>query len=181
MPGEFRLEGDNGPGSVDRASGMLGAGDMVEIEDPDFMFNDNGEIIDVPQGSAAAGTPAGPAGAAMSGDAEASARVRREHEEGRQAGAQVSFTALSHVFLHCYLSPRSCDLALRILLKLQSWQRTTSPGRRELSQVLHIGLRLRGLTDDLFLPYSLFASLSYPLSLPFDASSPFLNIFCYGY
>jgi meiotic recombination protein REC8 len=98
MPGEFRLEGDNGLGSVDRASGMLGAGDMVEIEDPDFMFGDNGEIIDVPRGSAAAGTPAGPAGAAMSGDAGASARVRREHEEGRQAGAQVSFTALSHVF-----------------------------------------------------------------------------------
>ena len=108
MPGTFRLEGDNGLGSVDRPSGMLGAGDMVELEDPDFAFGDDGELIDVPRGNAAVGTPARPAGAAMSGDAAASARVRREHEEGRQAGGQVSSTALSHVFLYCDLSPRSC-------------------------------------------------------------------------
>jgi hypothetical protein len=105
MPGEFRLEGDNGLGSVDRPSDMLGAGDMVEIEDPDFMFGENGEIIDVPQGSAAARTPAAPAGAAMSGDARASARVRREHEEGRQAGIQVNFTASSHVFCTAVSAP----------------------------------------------------------------------------
>jgi hypothetical protein len=130
MPAEFRLGGDTGLGSVDRLSGMQGAVDMVEIEDPDFTFNDDGEIIDMPRGSVAILTPAGPAGIAMSGDAGASARVRREHEEGRQAGAQVSFTAFSHVILRCDFSTWSYDLALSISLKLQSWRRMISPSPR---------------------------------------------------
>ncbi|KAF1834560.1 hypothetical protein BDW02DRAFT_498102 [Decorospora gaudefroyi] len=89
MPGEFKLEGDSGVGSVGDPSGMLDAGDMLEIEDPDFMFGDDGEIIQLPQASASTRTPGGPAGLTMSGDAGASARVRREHEAGRQAGAQL--------------------------------------------------------------------------------------------
>ncbi|KNG44952.1 ubiquitin c-terminal hydrolase [Stemphylium lycopersici] len=88
-PGEFRLEGHNGPGSVGRPSGMLGAGETIEIEDVDFMFGDDGEIIELSPRPATLKTPATPAGAPMSGDAGASMRVRAEHEEGRRAGHRL--------------------------------------------------------------------------------------------
>jgi len=89
---------------------MLGAGDTIEIEDPDFMFGDDGEIIQLSPRPAVVKTPATPAGAPMSGDAGTSARVRAEHEEGRRARDQVSFTALSHVFLHRNFSSQSHGL-----------------------------------------------------------------------
>jgi len=37
----------------------------------------------------------------MHSDAGASARVRREHEEGRAGGLQVSFTVLFHLCVCC--------------------------------------------------------------------------------
>jgi meiotic recombination protein REC8 len=167
MPGEFRLEGDNGLGSVDRPSGMLGAGDMIEIEDPDFMFGDNGELIDIPRGSAAAETPAGPAGVAMSGDAAASVRVRREHEEGRQAGFQVSFTRFSHVFLHCPFDTWSYECCGFASLELQSMathdltclMKPTCP--RGLMWLSTITVDL--LTLPFFLLYPLLTSFMFPV------------------
>ncbi|KAF1851937.1 uncharacterized protein K460DRAFT_392110 [Cucurbitaria berberidis CBS 394.84] len=89
MPGEFRLEGDNGPGSIDRPSGMFDAGNMLEMLEPDFMFGDDGDLIDLTAGNAIVVTPGVPGGSTMHSDAGASARVRREHEEGRGADAQL--------------------------------------------------------------------------------------------
>jgi hypothetical protein len=59
------------------------------------MFDENGEIVEAPAVHDVAGTPAARSGAAMHSDAgaSASAKVRRDHEEGRMGGAQVSFTA----------------------------------------------------------------------------------------
>jgi hypothetical protein len=108
MAAEFRLEGDDGVGSVGGRSTMLGAGETLELEDPDFMIGDSGEIIPFTPRRKVPRTPARTAGATMSGDAGASTRVRKEHEEGQQAGSQVSFAAFSHVFSHCNISPQSC-------------------------------------------------------------------------
>ena len=99
MPGEFRVKGDNEFGSVGGRGDTLGAGDMLEMLEPDFMFGDDGDIIELPAGNALARTPRVSGGARMPTDAGASARVRREHEEGLNAGAQVSFAVLSHIFL----------------------------------------------------------------------------------
>jgi hypothetical protein len=108
MAAEFRLEGDDGVGSVGGRSTMLGAGETLELEDPDFMIGDSGEIIPFTPRRKVPRTPARTVGATMSGDAGASTRVRKEHEEGQQAGSQVSFAAFSHVFSHCNISPQSC-------------------------------------------------------------------------
>ena len=87
---------------------MLGAGDVLEALEPDFTFGDDGDIIDLTTENAVARTPGVPGGATMHSDAGASARVRREHEEGRRGDAQVSFTAISHVFWHRDLTSSSC-------------------------------------------------------------------------
>ncbi|KAF1942013.1 hypothetical protein EJ02DRAFT_512039 [Clathrospora elynae] len=87
-PGEFELEGDHGIGSVGEPSGMPGAGEPVELGEPSFMFGDDGDIVIMTPRKPAAATPGGTGGTTMSGDAGASARVRREHEEGQQDGAQ---------------------------------------------------------------------------------------------
>lgn len=101
MPGgEFRLEGDNGLGSIGGPSGMLGAGDMLEVLEPDFTFGEDGDIIDLTASNAVVRTPGAPGRNTMHSDAGASERVRREHEEGRRTDAQVSFTAVFHVFLY---------------------------------------------------------------------------------
>jgi hypothetical protein len=120
-PGGFRLEGDNEPGSVGGPSALFGAGEMTDLLEPDFAFGDDGEIIDVPPRNALFRTPGVPGGTAMPSDAGASARVRREHEEGQRAGAQVSFTALSHCFSVLDLASMSCVLPLHISPGLVSW------------------------------------------------------------
>lgn len=97
MVAEFRLEGDDGVGSVGGPS-VMGAGDIIQLEEPDFMIADDGEIIQLPPRRKMPSTPARTAGAKMSSDAGASARVRKEHEEGQQAGDQVSFAAFSTCF-----------------------------------------------------------------------------------
>jgi meiotic recombination protein REC8 len=89
-PGSFRLQGDND--AVD-PTGFLGA-DGFDLGEPEFVFDENGELSEVPQAQRGAGTPAARSGAAMHSDAGASAKVRQEHEEGRTGGAQVSFTAV---------------------------------------------------------------------------------------
>jgi len=118
MAAEFRLEGDDGVGSVGGPS-VMGAGDTIQLEDPDFMIADDGEIIQLPPRRKIPSTPARTAGAKMSSDAGASARVRKEHEDGQQVGDQVSFAAFSHVFLHCNTSPLSCGEASLLSLDAQ--------------------------------------------------------------
>lgn len=107
VPGGLRFKGDNGPGSVGGASDMFGAGNILDLDEPDFTFDDDGDIIDFGDRDTEPKTPGVRGGATMSGDAGASARVRREHEEGRSAGVQVSFTVVSHQFLHRDLSSLS--------------------------------------------------------------------------
>ena len=103
LPGEFRLEGGSEPGGFGGPNLVLKDDDMVEIEDPDFMFGDDGEIIQLSPGRRSARTPTRSTGAPVSGDAGASARMRREHKEGQRAVSQVSLAAPSHVFLYCDL------------------------------------------------------------------------------
>jgi meiotic recombination protein REC8 len=87
-PGCFSLGGDND--AVD----LGGADDNIVLEDPVFGFDDDGMLFEGPPAEKVAGTPAAQSGAAMLSDAGASAKVRREHEEGRMGGVQVSFNAV---------------------------------------------------------------------------------------
>lgn len=87
------LEGDNG-GQDD-----IDLDHLLNLEEPDFVFGEDGDIIELTPVQRAPETPAAaPAtgGAPMHSDAGASARVRQEHEEGQQGGAQVSLAAVSH-------------------------------------------------------------------------------------
>ncbi|KZM18792.1 R8 protein [Ascochyta rabiei] len=78
-PGHYRLENDDGRPNVD---------DILQLDEPDFTFGEDGNIIQFTPSQPALATPA-VAGATMHSDAGASARVRWEHEEGQQAGDQV--------------------------------------------------------------------------------------------
>jgi hypothetical protein len=82
-PAEFRVEGDNGPGTEIR-SALFDAGDFMNLEEPDFMFSADGDLVQL---TPAANRPSTPA---MHSGTGASARVRREHLEGLQGDAQVS-------------------------------------------------------------------------------------------
>jgi hypothetical protein len=97
QPGSFPFAGDTDNDNVG-ASGMLGADEGYQINEPDFTFDENGELVEDLQARAVAGTPAARSAAAMQSDAGASAKVRREHEEGRAGGVQVSFTAVLRAF-----------------------------------------------------------------------------------
>jgi hypothetical protein len=91
--GGFELQGDNqtaGP------SVFLGADHGLDFGEPDFMFDENGEFVEAPAVKNVAGTPAARSGAAIHSDAGASAKVRKDHEEGRMGGAEVSFTTLCY-------------------------------------------------------------------------------------
>lgn len=103
---------------------------MVDIEDPDFMFGDDGEIIQFSPSHRSMKTPTRSAGAMVSGDAGASARVRREHEEGRRAVSQVSYTALFHLFLHCDFGYLFCEMFLLLSLEFHAWLYMLSPSWR---------------------------------------------------
>ncbi|KAL6710837.1 R8 protein [Coniothyrium glycines] len=85
----FRLEGDDGPSNLGDTGGLFGAEDSIEMPEPNFTFGDDGEIIDLPVRNLIARTPGPHPGSAMQSDAGASERVRREHEEGQQAGVQI--------------------------------------------------------------------------------------------
>jgi hypothetical protein len=98
--GEFMVHGDNGSAAIGGQSGMLGD---EHLDDPGWGFDDDGNIVEFDEANVISGTPSAPAGATMPSDAGASAQVRQEHEEGLQAGAQVSFTWGPH--LSCYLLP----------------------------------------------------------------------------
>jgi meiotic recombination protein REC8 len=82
------------------------------------MFDENGEFVEVQVPQNGAGTPAARSVAGMQSDVGASAKVRKEHEEGRTGGAQVSFTAIcllvSHRVLTCLSSGVGCVASLAI-------------------------------------------------------------------
>lgn len=86
--GGFQLHGD------DEGTGLnaLPVGDNgVALDEVDFAFDENGELIEGLLGQIVAGTPAARSGVGMQSDAAASAKVRKDHEEGRVGGVPVSF------------------------------------------------------------------------------------------
>lgn len=91
--GELRVEGDYGLSSVGGVSGVSRLGGAELLSEPDFGFDDEGNMIDLTAGEIFPGTLADLPGAVMLSDAGASARVRQEHEEGQLAGTEVSFFA----------------------------------------------------------------------------------------
>jgi meiotic recombination protein REC8 len=95
LGGGFDLQGDNDEAGH---SGFPGATDGLDLGEPEFMFDENGEFLEVPIAQNVAETPAAQSAVAMHSDAGASAKVRWEHDEGRMGGAQVSFTTLCHLF-----------------------------------------------------------------------------------
>lgn len=119
-PAQFRLEGDDEPGSFGGPNDLFGAGVMQDLDEPDFTFGDNGDIIHLTDEHAIPRTPGVTGGAAMQNHAGASARVRREHEEGRWEGAKVSSVAFSHLFLHWRLMSLSLRHYSLATLRFQS-------------------------------------------------------------
>lgn len=103
-PGGFRFEGDYGTGSIGYHSAMLGAGDTIEIGDPDFEFGGDGEIIQLSPSTVSLRTPATPARAPRSGDAGQNDKVRKEPLQGQQALDQVSYLVIIYISLHCLVS-----------------------------------------------------------------------------
>jgi hypothetical protein len=98
--GGFSLGGDND--AVD----LGGAEDDIVLEDPLFGFDEDGMLFEGPPAAKVAGTPAAQSGVGMLSDGGASAKVRKEHGEGRTDGVQVSFTAIlrdvcTALSLHC--------------------------------------------------------------------------------
>ncbi|EUC50527.1 hypothetical protein COCMIDRAFT_82101 [Bipolaris oryzae ATCC 44560] len=87
--GGFGLEGDYGIGSIGQHSAMLGAGDTIEIEDPDFEFGDDGEIIHLSPGAVSLRTLATPARAPRSGNAGQNDKVRKDPPQSQQALDQL--------------------------------------------------------------------------------------------
>lgn len=76
---------------------MLGAGETFEIEDPDFEFGDDGEIIQLPPGTVSLRTPATPSRASRSEDALHSDKVRKELDPEHRVLDQVSYAMLLHI------------------------------------------------------------------------------------
>jgi hypothetical protein len=76
---------------------LLGADEGFQLNEPEFTFDENGEFVENAPEKDVLGTPAV---GAMQSDAGASAKVRREHEEGRAGAGEVSFTAVLRAFLH---------------------------------------------------------------------------------
>ncbi|CAN9439611.1 unnamed protein product [Alternaria alternata] len=87
VAGEFRLEGDDGMSSGGVPS-IMDSRNTIEIEDPDFMFADDGEIIQFSPRRSVDRTTARTPGATMSSDARTSAWAPKEHMKGHRAGNQ---------------------------------------------------------------------------------------------
>lgn len=91
-PAGIGLQGDNDMVDID---------DLLNLEEPEFMFGDDGDIIEFTPRQSALEAPAAVAAiekSLMLSDAVASARVREGHEEGQQDGIQVSFRGTFHPF-----------------------------------------------------------------------------------
>lgn len=85
---------------------MFGPGDTIEIEGPDFMFGDDGEMIQLSPRAPSRGN----ARAILSGGAGQNTRLRKEIEETLNASSQVSL-------LHRFTVLASC---VQLLLYLAS-------------------------------------------------------------
>jgi meiotic recombination protein REC8 len=111
-PAGVGLEGDN----VEQGNNdMLDIDNLLNLEEPDFVFGEDGDIIEFTPGQRAPETPAvavATGGVQMLSDAGASARVRQEHQERQQGGAQVSFAAASHLFRTASLLARHSRVPL---------------------------------------------------------------------
>lgn len=95
--GEFRIQGDHGPDSVGAPSRMFAAeGADERMPEPGFTFDVDGNVVEWTEANIISGTTAAPEGVMMPSDASASARVRREHEEGLRVGVQVRFDGFSY-------------------------------------------------------------------------------------
>jgi hypothetical protein len=126
--GGFQLEGDD---EAAGNSGFFGGDDGFDLGEPDFGFDENGELIEGPLAPRVAGTPAARSGAAMHSNAGASAKVRKEHEEGRMVGAQVSLLLFWRVVWHLALTLLSFEMGCLASLALPACRHTTSHLRHE--------------------------------------------------
>lgn len=95
QPADFGFGNDN---RARRDNSVLNIDNLLQLDDPDFTFGEDGDLIEFTPSHPAPATPAVMRGAPMHSDAGASARVRLEHKEGQQAGAQVGFTPVSHLY-----------------------------------------------------------------------------------
>jgi hypothetical protein len=123
LGGGFELQSDNdAAGHI----GFLGDADDLDLGEPDFMFDENGEFVEVQVPQNGAATPAARSVAGMQSDAGASVKVRKEHEEGRMGGEQVSFTAICLLVPHRVLTCLSSGVGCVASLAISAWRRTTS-------------------------------------------------------
>lgn len=94
VQGGFRLEGDYATSIAGQTSDMVGAGDTIEIEDPDFMFGDDGEIIQLSPGVASLRN----ARATVSDGAGRSTQLKSQLGEEQGTCEQVSPRRLFTIF-----------------------------------------------------------------------------------
>lgn len=115
IQGAFRLEGDDGPGSLGDLRRLNTDVDMLDIAEADFTFGEDGELIDLMASRAAAHTPMREALGPVNGNEKSNVIVRGEYDEGQHAVDLVS----NHPFivLCTILSPRRL-LAMRPTLAL---------------------------------------------------------------
>ncbi|KAH8717092.1 Rec8 like protein-domain-containing protein [Phaeosphaeriaceae sp. PMI808] len=84
--GSFILGDDN---EVGGSNDLINLQDDIQLGEPGFTFDENGELVDGLEARIVAGTPAGHSGTVVHSDAGASERVWREHEEGRLGALQI--------------------------------------------------------------------------------------------
>lgn len=75
---------------------MLDVDNMLQLDEPDFTFGEDGDLIEFTPGQPAPATPATAGGMHIHSDTGASARVRQEHTEGQRGGDQVSLGSFIH-------------------------------------------------------------------------------------
>ena len=90
--GGFVVHGDDGRGTGRPAgpTSIIGQEDDGFLPDTDFSFDAEGNLLEFTPIQQISSTPAVGEGRALGSDAGASAKVRKEHEEGLKAGADVS-------------------------------------------------------------------------------------------
>lgn len=93
---------------------MLDIDNLLNLEEPDFVFGEDGDIIEFNPGQRAPETPAAAGGVPLHNDAGASARVRQEDGEGQQGGVQVSPAMISYL-VHTTSLPARPTLVLPTL------------------------------------------------------------------
>lgn len=89
--GGFVVQGDDGRGTsrFGRASSILEREDHDLLPEADFSFDADGNLVEFTPGKSIGATPAPGGRPALGSDTAASDRVRREHEEGHNAGVNL--------------------------------------------------------------------------------------------